>query len=143
VGARLDAADAALAELDYSDALAHAEQAAALDRFSERAQRTTMLALYALSRQPDALAAYRTFRARLDQELGLEPTAETRALEAAILRQENIRTLLPRPIRHTQRDPEDASIRLLGRAEGEPTMSKVVVINSVTGIDRAVLSRTG
>ena len=45
LGAHLDAADAALAELDYAAALAHAEAAAALDRFSERARRTRMLAL--------------------------------------------------------------------------------------------------
>src|SRR6266581_7028651 len=48
LGAHLEAADAALAELDYTEALAHAEAAAALDGFSERAQRTAMLALYAL-----------------------------------------------------------------------------------------------
>ena len=40
LGARLDAADAALAELDFAAALAHAEAAVALDRFSERAQRS-------------------------------------------------------------------------------------------------------
>jgi DNA-binding SARP family transcriptional activator len=76
LGAHLDAADAALAELDYRAALAHAEAAAALDHFGERAQRTAMLALYALGRQHDALATYREFRARLDRELGLEPTAK-------------------------------------------------------------------
>src|SRR5207247_11242523 len=63
LGARLEAADAALADLDYADALAHTEAAAALDRFSERARRTAMLALYALGRQHDALEAYRGFRA--------------------------------------------------------------------------------
>ncbi len=50
LGARLDAADAALAELDFGAALAHAEAAVALDRFSERAARAEMLALYALGR---------------------------------------------------------------------------------------------
>jgi len=64
LGAHLDAADAALAELDYPDALAHTNAAAALDRFSERAQRTAMLALYALGRQHEALQVYRRFRAR-------------------------------------------------------------------------------
>jgi len=115
LGAHLDAADAALAELDYADALAHTEAAAALDRFSERAHRTAMLALYALGRQHDALEAYRGFRARLDGELGLEPTAETRALESAILRQEDIRSLLPRPIRRALADAGERSVRLLGR----------------------------
>ncbi len=115
LGAHLDAADAALAELDYADALAHTEAAAALDRFSERAHRTATLALYALGRQHDALETYRGFRTRLDEELGLEPTAETRALESAILRQEDVRLLLPRPIRRAQADGGERSLRLLGR----------------------------
>ena len=99
LGAHLDAADAALAELDFGPALAHAEAAAALDGFSERAHRIAMLALYALGRSQEALGRYRTFRARLGEELGLEPAADTRALESAIIRQEDVRSLLPRPIR--------------------------------------------
>jgi len=116
LGAHLDAADAALAELDYPDALAHTNAAAALDRFSERAQRTAMLALYALGRQHEALQVYRRFRDRIDGELGLEPAAQTRALHSAILRQDDVRTLLPRPIERAQRDAGKRSVRLLGRA---------------------------
>jgi DNA-binding SARP family transcriptional activator len=115
LGAHLDAADAALAELDYDDAVAHAQSAAALDGFSERAQRISMLALYALGRQHEALGTYRSFRQRLDQELGLEPTADTKRLEGAILRQEDVRTLLPRPIGRAHADAGPASLRLLGR----------------------------
>lgn len=115
LGAHLEAADAALAELDYAGALAHTEAAVARDRFSERAHRIAMLALYALGRQYDALEMYRGFRTRLDEELGLDPTPETRALESAILRQEAIHSLLPRPIRPAQDGPDDRSVRLLGR----------------------------
>ena len=115
LGARLEAADAALAELDYEHALAHTQAAAELDPYSERAHRTQMLALYALGRQHDALSAYRSFRGRLDEELGLEPTPETRALESAILRQDNARSLLPRPIVHEYIAVRDPSVRLLGR----------------------------
>lgn len=102
LGAHLDAADHALAERDFADALAHSDAAATLDRFSERAQRTGMLALYALGRQHDALARYRCYRAALDQELRLEPTAETRALEVSILRQDDALSLLPRPIKRAE-----------------------------------------
>jgi len=115
LGAHLEAADAALAELDYAGALAHTEAAVARDRFSERGHRTAMLALYALGRQYDALELYREFRTRLDEELGLDPTTETRALESAILRQEDIHSLLPRPIRPAQGGLDERSIRLLGR----------------------------
>ena len=124
LGAHLDAADAALAELDYPDALAHANAAAALDRFSERAQRTAMLALYALGRQHEALQAYRRFRARIDGELGLEPTAQTRALQSAILRQEDVRALMPRPIKQTHPDVGERSMRLLGRAAELGTLER-------------------
>jgi DNA-binding SARP family transcriptional activator len=116
LGAHLEAAEAALAELDYADALAHAEAAVALDRFSERAHRSAMLALYALGRQHEALETYRRFRARIDEDLGLEPTAETRALEAAVLRQEDVRTLLPRPIVRAPAGVGERSVRLIGRA---------------------------
>jgi DNA-binding SARP family transcriptional activator len=124
LGAHLEAADAALAELDYAPALAHAEAAAALDRFSERAHRLAMLALYALGRQHDALARYRSFRAQLADELGLEPTAETRAVEAAVLRQEDVRSLLPRPIARPEAPVALRSIRLLGRTREVETLEE-------------------
>lgn len=116
LGASLEAADAALAELGYGEALAHAQAAASLDGFSERAYRLQMLALYALGRQHEALEVYRGFRLRLDDELGLVPTAETRALETSILRQEDVRSLLPRPLVVERAERRAASIRLLGRA---------------------------
>ena len=115
LGARLDAADAALAELDFAAALAHAEQAAALDGFSERSHRSQMLALYSLGRTHEALGRYRNYRKRLDEELGLEPTPETRALEAAIIRQEDVRSLLPRPIRGEHARADCHALRLVGR----------------------------
>ena len=115
LGARIDAAEAALAELDYGPALVHAQAAASLDGFGERAQRLQMLALYALGRQHEALDAYRAFRMRLDEELGLAPTPETRAVEAAILRQEDVRALLPHPIEQRV-GGRSTSVRLLGRA---------------------------
>jgi DNA-binding SARP family transcriptional activator len=114
LGARLDAADAALGERDFSAALAHTEAAVAFDRFSERAHRLSMLALYSLGRQHEALARYRSYRMLLDDELGLEPTAETRAVESAILRQTDPESLLPRPIGEPRSIGERSS-PLLGR----------------------------
>jgi DNA-binding SARP family transcriptional activator len=126
LGARLEAADAALAERDFMPALVHAEEAAALDRFSERAHRAQMLALYALGRSHEALARYREFRFRLDEELGLEPGADTRALESAILRQEDVHSLLPRPIGGSEAPLGGSTVRLLGReAELELLVGRV------------------
>jgi DNA-binding SARP family transcriptional activator len=115
LGARLDVADAALAERDFAAALMHAEAAAALDQFSERARRYEMLALYALGRTHEALARYRIYRKELDAELGLEPTAETRALETAVIRQEDIHSLLPRPIRREEVTANAGGVSLVGR----------------------------
>jgi hypothetical protein len=75
-----------------------------------------MLALYAQGRQHDALARYRSFRAVLDDELGLTPALETRALESAILRQEDPDTLLPRPAARADARAVPYS-SLLGRGE--------------------------
>jgi predicted ATPase/DNA-binding SARP family transcriptional activator len=54
----------------------------------ERLWRLLVLALYRAGRQADALAAYRRARDMLAAELGIEPGAELRALEQAVLRQE-------------------------------------------------------
>ena len=126
LGAHLEAADAALAEHDFVAALAHAEAAVALDRFSERAQRSEMTALYAVGRTHEALSRYRSFRMRLDEELGLEPTRETRALESALIRQEDVFALLPRPILRAKRDTTGRALHLLGRTTELETLAGFV-----------------
>jgi hypothetical protein len=77
----------------------------------ERPTRQLMLALYRSGRQADALAAYRGSRARLRDELGLEPTPALRDLEKAILRHDPALELEPpappeRSILVAPRDPE-------------------------------------
>ncbi len=54
----------------------------------ERFRAQLMLALYRAGRQSDALGAYRSARDTLVGEVGLEPGAELRELESAILRQD-------------------------------------------------------
>jgi DNA-binding SARP family transcriptional activator len=135
LGAHLDAADAALAERDLAPALAHAESAGRLDPFSERAHRTGMLALHALGRSQEALGRYRRFRTRLDDELGLEPGADTRALEAAIIRQEDARSLLPRPVRAAAASVGSAPpTRLLGRTRELDALASAVEEGLESGI---------
>jgi DNA-binding SARP family transcriptional activator len=102
IGANLEAADAALIARDFRAGLSHAQAATRMDRFSERAHRTEMLALYAMGRGHEALEAHRRLRSLLVGELGLEPNAESRSLEAAILRQDDVSSLLPRPSREMQ-----------------------------------------
>ncbi|MEA2296881.1 MAG: family transcriptional regulator, regulator of embCAB operon, partial [Solirubrobacteraceae bacterium] len=54
----------------------------------ERLHGQLILALYRAARQAEALAAYQAFRARLDDELGIEPSPALRELERAVLLQE-------------------------------------------------------
>ncbi len=56
--------------------------------YRERFYGQLMLALYRSGRQADALEAYRLARARLVDELGVEPTKQLQNLETAILRQD-------------------------------------------------------
>lgn len=71
----------------HVDLTAELEGLVAAHPHRERLRAQQMLALYRAGRQADALAAYRDARTALD-ELGLEPSAELRALEQRILRQD-------------------------------------------------------
>lgn len=54
--------------------------------YRERFRYQLMLAMFRAGRQADALESYRDVRARLDDELGIEPGPDLRELHAAILR---------------------------------------------------------
>jgi DNA-binding SARP family transcriptional activator len=88
----------------------------------ERLRRQQMLALYRAGRQAEALSAYRRAYAALTDGLGIEPSPELRALEAAILTQDvpqpsgrpaplavDVRRLVTcvfAPLAHADLDPE-------------------------------------
>ena len=127
LGANLEAADAALAVCDYPAGLTLAEAAATIDRFSERGHRTKMLALYALGRAHEALDSYQRLRALLDGELGLAPSEPTRALETAILRQEDVSGLIPRPTGPIElRTPGRPWLLFLGREPELAALERMV-----------------
>jgi DNA-binding SARP family transcriptional activator/tetratricopeptide (TPR) repeat protein len=72
----------------HAEVVAELEAMVAAEPLRERLRALLMLALYRSGRQSDALAAYRAARQTLVDELGIEPGPELRALETAILRQD-------------------------------------------------------
>jgi DNA-binding SARP family transcriptional activator len=88
IAAQEERIDARLVAGEHSLVVAELEQLAAEHPSRERPVALLMLALYRCGRQSDALEAYTQHRRRLDEELGLEPSAQLRRLEEDILRQE-------------------------------------------------------
>ena len=78
--------DADLACARESELVGELEALTSEHALRERLQALRMLALYRCGRQAEALEVYRTTRARLVEELGLEPGAALQELEQAILR---------------------------------------------------------
>ena len=83
--ARSERVDVALALGRHNELVPELERAVAAEPLDEQLLGQLMLALYRSGRQADALARYRDGRQRLVHELGIEPGAELRELEQAIL----------------------------------------------------------
>ena len=144
---RLAALEARIA-LDL-DGGRHAEVVGELDALvsahphRERFQAQRMLALYRSGRQADALAAYRQARAALD-ELGLEPSAELRALERRILAHDPLLAPASEPAR-----PTEASAQLVGRDLDVTTIvallargpARLVTITGPGGVGKTSVAR--
>jgi YVTN family beta-propeller protein len=104
IAARLDELRLAALEARIDADLAlgrHAALVAELDHLvdrhplRERLHGQRMLALYRCGRQSDALAAYRDVHQKLDDELGIQPSAPLRELHRAILAQDDHLDLRP------------------------------------------------
>jgi DNA-binding SARP family transcriptional activator len=100
----------------------HAEVAGELEALvarhplRERLHGQLILALYRAGRQADALAAYDRFRRRLDDELGIEPSAPLKALQHRILNQHPSLELAPSG-NGAAALPLRAAERFVGRAD--------------------------
>lgn len=79
--------DLALADGEHHGLVGVLEAAVAEHPLRERLWGQLMVALYRNGRQADALGAYRRAREHLLNELGIEPGAELRAFELAVLEQ--------------------------------------------------------
>jgi predicted ATPase/DNA-binding SARP family transcriptional activator len=106
LAAREELIDLELAAGRHTEVLDELEQLTTAHPLRERLHGRLMLALYRAGRQADALAAYQRARTVLDAELGLEPSAELRSLQEAILQQ---RPDLAGPARAATAPAPDAS----------------------------------
>src|SRR5215216_4016795 len=88
LGALEERLDADLELGRHADLIAELESLVNEHPLRERLRGQLMRALYRSGRQAEALAAYREGRRVLVEELGLEPSPELRALERAILQQD-------------------------------------------------------
>ncbi|MEV5410184.1 BTAD domain-containing putative transcriptional regulator [Thermopolyspora sp. NPDC052614] len=86
--ARQDHAAARLAVGAAAEAVGDLEFLVREHPLAERSWELLVLALYRCGRQGDALAALRTARERLADELGVDPGPALRAMESAVLRQD-------------------------------------------------------
>jgi predicted ATPase/DNA-binding SARP family transcriptional activator len=86
--ARGDHAHALMVLGRHEEAISCLETLTVEHPLSERPHSLLMLALHRAGRTPDALAVFRRMRARLDDELGIEPGAELTDLHTRLLRRD-------------------------------------------------------
>ena len=120
--------DADLARGRHHETIAELETLTTEHPLRERLWSQRLLALFRAGRQADALRAYRELRSTLVEQLGIEPSAELRQLQARILRQDS--ELGYRPARrpdgegrtppethYAENDGIHIAYQVLGRAE--------------------------
>lgn len=83
-----DRAEADLVSGRADQLVAELEELAARHPLRERTRALLMNALYATGRQAEALRSYEDFRARLAEELGVDPSPRVRDLHVAMLRRD-------------------------------------------------------
>ena len=108
----------------------------------ERPAVALMRALYAVGRQADALAAYHDLRARLDDELGVEPADEAQALYRRILVHDPALSTAPPkgnlPRRATGFVGRGQEIERVGRRA--PGRAPLVTLTGVGGVGKSRLA---
>jgi class 3 adenylate cyclase len=92
-----DRVDADLALGRHAALVAELDALAARHPRRERLRAQLMLALYRSGRHAEALAAYQTYRRRLAEELGIDPSAGLKELERRMLQQDPSLDLAPAP----------------------------------------------
>ena len=134
---QIERIDAELALGRAAPLVGELESLAAAHPYQERLHAQLMLALYRSGRQADALDVYQAVRRALSDELGLQPGPELRALEAAILRQDDALTLAaserrrPRRLNVRQRLRPPRHVAAVGTPSCWPHRSAVLALVAV------------
>ena len=134
--ARAERVDVALALGRHNELIPDLEREIAAEPLDEQVLGQLMLALYRNGRQADALERYRDGRQTLVEDFGIEPGAELRALEQAILRHDP--ALAPPLTSETFAEnggaPADSPPRAPRRRTGLAAAAAVVLIAGVATI---------
>jgi predicted ATPase len=135
IAARLEGGSAA-------ELVAELEALVAEHPFRETLWRHLMLALYRSGRQKDALDAYTRARTLLSDELGLEPGAELKDLQRAILREEvpQARSMTRRREIPTPASPFFGRARELAELAELLQDSRLVTLTGVGGVGKTRLA---
>ncbi|HJT02085.1 MAG TPA: AAA family ATPase, partial [Pseudonocardiaceae bacterium] len=134
---RLVVATGALAVGDPLAAVAAAEQALDHDPYDELALRALLRAHVAVGRPAAALAAFARFRARLADELGVDPAPETTQLHARILRGEERPTV--GGVRSQTVIGRDAELAQLDRLLDSGAPARAVAVIGEPGVGKTAL----
>ena len=125
--------EAELASGHPDQAVAGLEAALTEDPLREHLWWLLMLALHRCGRQAEALRAYQRARSVLTEELGLDPGAELRDLERAILEQrEDLKQLLRLPAPRATRLRAPTRTPLVGRTSEWAAVAQVLQENRAT-----------
>jgi DNA-binding SARP family transcriptional activator len=115
-----------LAQGAYPEGIDHARRWLQLDPFQERAQQQLMRLLAYSGQQAAALSEYETFANLLDEEMGVEPMAETTALYQAIKEQQLPPSPADRaPVQHRWQAEQPAFLEENG---GQPPLQQELFI---------------
>ena len=142
LGALEDRIEADLAAGEDGTLVAELDELVTLHPLRERLSGQLMRALAAAGRQADALSAYERLRARLADQLGIDPSEELRATHLAVLRGE-VAPAAPAAPREEREAPAAARTNL--RAQITSFVGRADDLARITGVlaDARLLTLTG